>query len=97
MEVFHLRKNNKTKNVTFSIPVDLIEKYKKYADGNEITSMNAAVREALTEYSVKLEKEILYKKMKDAAQDKMFMNDLKESMKDFEDIDNEMGKGVEKW
>jgi hypothetical protein len=92
-----IRKIDNTKNVTFTLPVDLIEKLRKYARDKEIPSINAGVREALAEYSIKIEQEILHKKMKEASKDRLFMKDLEDSMKDFEGIDNEMDKEDDRW
>jgi len=79
----------KVKNVTFSLHVDLLEKYKAYARSNYIPSVNAGVREALEEYAVKIEKEKLKKEMLQAAQDPLFMQDLEENMRAFESSDLE--------
>lgn len=91
------KKTENTRNVTFTLPVYLIEKYRKYAEEKYINSISAGVREALVEYSSKIEKEILHKKMKEAAKDPLFMKDLEESMNDFEAVDNEPDKGDDKW
>ncbi len=86
----------KLKNVTFSLPVDLVEKYKAYAQNNYIPSVNAGVREALEEYAAKIEKEKLKIEMMQAAQDPLFMQDLAESMRAFESSDLEvMGRETE--
>ena len=78
------------KNATFSLPVTLLEKIKDYAKNQDIPSLNAGVREALEEYSKKIEKEKLRKQMKEASQDPLFMKDLEVSMKAFESSDAEM-------
>ncbi|MCF6093243.1 hypothetical protein L1765_04430 [Microaerobacter geothermalis] len=80
----------KGKNVTFNLPIELIEKYKNYAEQKVIPSMNAGVREALEEYSIKVEKELLKKEMMDASNDPLFIKDLEESMKAFEHSDKEI-------
>ena len=80
---------NKVKNVTFSLPTDLMEKYKAYAKSNYIPSVNAGVKEALEEYSRKIEKEKLKKEMIKAAKDPLFVQDLDESMRAFESSDLE--------
>ncbi|MEX2414622.1 MAG: hypothetical protein WD424_00645 [Paenibacillaceae bacterium] len=84
--------SNKPKNVTFTLPVELIEKYRMYAKNNEITSVNAGVREALELYSVKVDKERLRNQMKNASEDPQFMSDLLKSMEDFQAIDDEVGR-----
>lgn len=78
---------SKIKNVTFSLPIDLMEKYKGYAKNNHISSVNAGVKEALEEYAVKIEKDKLKNKMQEAARDPLFMQDLEECMEAFEDSD----------
>ena len=86
----------KAKNVTFSLPTDLMEKYKAYAKSSYIPSVNAGVKEALEEYSRKIEKERLKKEMIKAAKDPLFMQDLKESMRAFESSDLEtIGREME--
>lgn len=87
----------KVKKVTFSLPTEIIDKFKKYAKVKYIPSVNAGVREAMEEYSIKIEKEILKKDMLEAAKDPMFMRDLHESIKDFEASDAEATKGMEEW
>ena len=77
------------KNVTFSLPVDLLERLKEYAKNQDIPSLNSGVKEALEEYSKKIEKEKLRKRMAEASQDPLFMKDLENSMKAFEDSDAE--------
>lgn len=75
---------SKNKNVTFSLPADLLEKYRDYAKSNYIASMNAGVKEALEEYAVKIEKEKFKREMQEAANDPLFIQDLEESMRAFE-------------
>jgi DNA replicative helicase MCM subunit Mcm2 (Cdc46/Mcm family) len=82
-----------SKNVTFSLPVELMEKYKGYAKSNDIPSVNGAVKEAMEEYSVKIEKKKLKQQMLKAAKDPLFMKDLEESMLAFESSDVEATKG----
>ena len=83
------------KNATFSLPVDLLERLKVYAKNHEIPSLNAGVKEALEEYSRKIEKEKLRKRMDEASQDPLFMKDLEDSMKSFEDSDAEIARRQE--
>lgn len=85
------------KNITFTLPTDLIDKLRECARDQSITSLNAGVREALEEYVVKKEKEKFKNEMAKAAGDKLFLRDLKESMKSFESSDSEIYKGVEEW
>ncbi|MEQ8220773.1 MAG: hypothetical protein ABRQ37_00615 [Candidatus Eremiobacterota bacterium] len=85
------------KNVTFSIPVVLLEKFKEYARENYIPSLNSGVKQALEEYSKKIEKEKLYKTMLEASKDPLFMKDLNDSMKDFDVSDRELIRGDGEW
>ncbi|MHB1393063.1 MAG: ribbon-helix-helix domain-containing protein [Clostridia bacterium] len=85
------------KNVTFSLPVELIEKFKEFAKNNYIPSLNAGVKEALEDYSKMIEKEMLKKKMTEAANDSLFMEDLNDSMLAFELSDKEISSRTTKW
>lgn len=89
--------SSKVKNITFSVPVEIIEKYKEYAKDKYIPSINAGVREALEEYSKRIEKEKLKREMQKASKDPLFMNDLEESMKAFETSDFENSGGSQEW
>ena len=85
---------SKVKNVTFSLPGELIEKYKEYADSNILPSLNAGVREALEEYAKKIDKERLKKEMLKASEDPLFIQDIKETMTAFEGSDKESAGGI---
>jgi metal-responsive CopG/Arc/MetJ family transcriptional regulator len=87
----------KLKNVTFSLPVELLDELKQYVEYDCIPSVNAGVREALEEYAVKLKKEILAREMEKAAKDPLFMNDLEDCMKDFEAVDSETARRMDEW
>lgn len=87
----------KVKNVTFSLPTDLMEKYKTYAKSSYIPSVNAGVKEALEEYSRKIEKERLKKEMMKAVKDPLFVQDLDESMRAFESSDVETARREMEW
>ncbi|KLU58608.1 hypothetical protein CEB3_c46240 [Peptococcaceae bacterium CEB3] len=87
----------KLKNVTFSLPVELIHKLKGYAQEEYIPSVNAGVREAIEEYVTKLEKEKLYREMLKAADDPLFVRDLAENMQAFEASDREPLGREEEW
>ncbi|MDF2717935.1 MAG: hypothetical protein K0R28_4860 [Paenibacillus sp.] len=89
--------STKSKNVTFTLPPDLVDKYKFFANHNFIPSVNAGVKEALEEYSKKLEKEMLKNEMIKAAQDPVFMNDLMDSIKAFDPVDGEANKEIPEW
>jgi Arc/MetJ-type ribon-helix-helix transcriptional regulator len=79
----------KLKNVTVSLPIDLIDKIKTYVLKGYLPSINACVRQSLDLYLNKLEQEYLELAMREAVQDPLFMQDLTESMRDFKDIDSE--------
>jgi hypothetical protein len=87
----------KSKNVTFTLPPELVDRYKYFAKLNFIPSVNAGVKEAMEEYSIKLEKKKLKIEMRNASNDPIFMNDLKESMKIFDSIDDGLNKGESEW
>jgi len=83
------------KNVTFSLPEEIVEKLRSYVDDDYIQSLNAGVREALEQYTTKLDKMKFKKTMEQASQDPLFMKDVEDSMKDFENIDYEHSRGTE--
>jgi len=81
------------KNYTFSLPIELLDKLKQYSTEGHVPSVNAAVKEAIEEYVITIEKQTLYKEMKEAAEDAIFMEDLESAMNDFSYSDFEAGKG----
>jgi len=89
--------SSRVKNVTFSLPTEIIEKFKEYAKSNYIPSLNAGVKEALEEYVKRVEKEKLKQDMIKAANDPQFMQDLEDSMKNFESSDNETSRRMQEW
>jgi hypothetical protein len=82
------------KNVTFSLPTEIVDKFKEYAKSKYIPSLNAGVKEALEEFVKKIEKEKLKRDMTDAANDPQFMQDLEDSMNDFKFSDNETSERI---
>ncbi len=88
---------SKAKNVTFTLPPELIDKYKEYVKHECFPSVNAGVREALEEYSKQMDKELLKNEMLKAAKDPLFMKDLNKSMKAFEESDIEAAKENPEW
>ncbi|HBE06236.1 MAG TPA: hypothetical protein DCY85_07065 [Firmicutes bacterium] len=82
----------KSKNITFSLPVELIEKLRECADNNHIPSVSAGVREAIEQYVTNIEKKALHDKMMEAAKDALFMKDLHNSMSAFSVSDAESAK-----
>ncbi len=79
----------KTKNYTFSLPLDLMNKLKEHAHEGYVSSVNSAVKEAIESYVVKVDKENLYKQMEQASEDPLFMEDLESTMADFSQLDFE--------
>ncbi len=77
------------KNYTFSLPIELLDKLKKYSGEGHISSVNSAVKEALESYVKNIEKKHLYMQMQEAAKDPMFMEDLESVMYDFSYSDYE--------
>ena len=87
----------KVKNYTFSLPTEIIDKMKQYAKDNCIASVNAGVKEAIEEYSKKLEKERLRKELAEASMDPLFLRDIEECIYDFEASDDELARRNTKW
>jgi hypothetical protein len=77
--------------------MDLVEKLREFSEKNYIPSVNSAVREALQLYSKTIEKENLYKEMKEASEDPLFMEDLNESMDVFKISDDETARKIPEW
>ena len=82
--------NDKKKNYTFSLPEELLAKFKEYSESNYIPSITAGVREAMEEYSTRIEKQRLKEEMQKASKDSLFMKDLKETMEAFAEADREI-------
>ncbi len=80
----------KKKNYTFSLPIDQMEKLKNYVNEEELPSLNSAVREAIATYIASHEKQKLKDEMKKAAQDPLFLEDIRETMADFSHSDSEV-------
>ena len=79
----------KTKNFTFSLPPELLDRLKKHAQEGYIPSVNSAVKEAIESYVVQIDKEYLYSQMKEAAENPDFVDDLETKMADFSYVDYE--------
>jgi len=88
---------SRVRKVTFSLPVELLEKFREYAAGNYISSVNAGVKAAMEEYSRILEKEKLRRDMLEAANDPLFVKDLNDTMKAFRIADQETVGEIPKW
>ena len=85
------------KNVTFSLPEEVVDKMRVYVEENDIPSLNAGVKEALEEYIVKLDRLKFRKAMEQASRDPLFMKDIENTMTAFEKIDSETAGGSEEW
>lgn len=79
----------KTKNFTFSLPPELLDRLKKHAQKGYVPSVNSAVKEAIESYVAKVDKEHLYCQMKEAAENPDFVEDLEAAMTDFSYVDYE--------
>jgi len=79
----------KVKNYTFSLPIETVDRMKEYANEKYIPSVTAGVREAIEEYTKKLEKEKLRKEITRASRDPLFLKDIEECARDFEATDAE--------
>jgi hypothetical protein len=88
---------SKQKNVTFSLPEDVVDKIRGYVEEKYIPSLNAGVKEALEEYTAKLEKLKFKKAMELASKDPLFINDIENTMAAFEKPDMEIIGGTEEW
>lgn len=89
--------NSRKRKATFSLPVELLDRYKEYAAGKDIPSVTAGVQIAMEKFARLIEKERLRREMLEAANDTLFMGDLEETMKAFENTDRETAKGISKW
>jgi len=79
----------KTKNFTFSLPPELLDRLKKHSQKGYVPSVNSAVKEAIESYVVKVDKKYLYNQMKEAAENPDFVEDLEAAMADFSYVDYE--------
>lgn len=87
--------SSKIKNVTFSLPVEVVEKLREYVRDDYIPSLNAGVKEALEEYSVKIDRQIFKKEMEKASKDPMFLEDIEKAMSDFEKADIDTARRID--
>jgi len=79
----------KTKNYTFSLPPELLDRLKNHAQKGYVASVNSAVKEAIESYVVQIDKKYLYKQMKEAAENPDFVDDLETTMAAFSYVDFE--------
>ena len=88
---------SKQKNVTFSLPEDIVDKIRGYVEEKYIPSLNAGVKEALEEYTAKLDRLKFKKAMELASKDLLFIKDIENTMAAFEKSDMEIIEGTEEW
>ena len=89
--------NSGLKSITFSLPVEYIDKLREYSKNKIIPSMNAGIRDALDNYFKLQEKKRVYEIMKEASTDNLLLNDISESMAAFNCIDEDADGGNEDW
>ncbi len=85
------------KNVTFSLPVEYIDKLREYSKNKIIPSMSAGIRDALDNYFKMQEKRKVYEIMKEASSDKLLLNDICETMSAYSFSDEENDGGNDNW
>ena len=76
-------------NYTFSLPKEMMDRFKDNVKKLNYPSINYAIREALKNYLEEIEKEFIKREMQQASKDELFIKDLNSSMKFFEKIDSE--------
>ncbi len=79
------------KNVSYSLPAELLEAVKDCVQAGRAASANALVRKAIEEYLKKLEMQAYEAAMAEAASDEMFINDINQCMEDYKWVDREDG------
>ncbi|HAG09784.1 MAG TPA: hypothetical protein DCK87_09560 [Desulfotomaculum sp.] len=89
--------STRLKNVTFSLPVDIVEKLRKLVKDKYISSLNAGAKEALEEYTKRLEKQKFKTEMMEASKDPLFLKDIEKTMTDFENLDKESSGRIQEW
>ncbi|HIE13166.1 MAG TPA: hypothetical protein EYP63_07055 [Desulfotomaculum sp.] len=85
------------KKVTFYLPVDLLQKLRRFTGGNPIPSLNAGVREALEKYVAELEQKEFQQAMAAAAKDPAFLRDTEEITNAFSEADRETARMIPEW
>lgn len=74
---------------TFVIPSDLLIELRVLVAAGMADSLSALVRQGLELHARQLREELLEKEFREAASDPLFMQDLTESMRDFEGLNAE--------
>lgn len=78
-----------SKNYTFTLPIGTVEKLRQFVQDEHISSLNAGVREAIEEYTVKLARGQFRREMEKAGKDEAFLADVRDTMQAFAGADAE--------
>jgi predicted DNA-binding protein len=70
-------------NCTFSLPKEMMDRFKNNVKRLNYPSINYAIREALRNYLEEVEKEFIKKEIEQASKDELLIKDLNSSMKFF--------------
>jgi len=77
------------KKTTFALDEGIIEQAKEIVGNGTFKSMNAFVETAIKDELVSINKERIKSAIEDAAEDSLFLADIREIEKDFEQVDFE--------
>ena len=82
------------KNVTFALPVTMMDEIRQLAKSQRKSSINSLVREALEHYLAEKQKEEIRHDLLEASRDPLFLADVKGCSASFRHVDRE---GVPEW
>ena len=82
------------KNVTFALPVTMMDEIRQLAKKQYHSSINSLVREALERYLEEKRREEIRQDMLEASRDPLFLADVKGCAASFRHVDRE---GVPEW
>ena len=82
------------KNVTFALPVTMMDEIRQLAKSQRKSSINSLVREALEHYLAEKQKEEIRHDLLEASRDPLFLADVKGCAASFRHVDHE---GVPEW
>ena len=85
------------KNPTFSLSADITDKLEEYPSKNNMSAVNLTIPEAMQLHTKTIEKENLYREMKEASKDPLFLEDSKEIMDAFTVSDDEVSGRIPQW
>lgn len=77
------------KNVTFALPVTMMDEIRQLAKNQRQSSINSLVREALERYLAEKQKEEIRHDMLEASRDPLFLADVKSCAASFRHVDRE--------